>query len=65
MKNEWKPERTFNLNSTIVLHKYQLRKYFLTRPSLEWIFLSTLDTAYQYLVLFLARVSHDAMRVTN
>jgi hypothetical protein len=25
---------------------YQLRKYFLTQPS-EWIFLSTLDTAYQ------------------
>jgi hypothetical protein len=40
---------------------YQMWKYFLTQPSPERIFLSTLDTAYQitsvhqYLILFLAR----------
>jgi hypothetical protein len=40
---------------------YQLRKYFLPQPSPEWIFLSTLDTAYQITlsspVLFLASIA--------
>jgi hypothetical protein len=36
-----------SVNIKAPLIAYQLQKYFLTQPSPEWIFLSTLDTAYQ------------------
>jgi hypothetical protein len=55
------PESTHKGPADRVL--YQLQKYFLTQPSPERIFLSTLDTAFQitlgspYLVLFLACIA--------
>jgi hypothetical protein len=51
----WKLVTTLGNMSCILIIRapmiaYQLQKYFLIQPSPEWIFLSTLDTAYQIIL---------------